>query len=131
MNRENQFLYLLILNIIVILVEAKIETKYLTLKNENLNVEQLKEETNFQVDIETSNLKNFLKIVAEGRNYKDIANHTNHIISFYKQDSNYKDRKQLSQSLTGRTVMWLTKEQLKNIFYFNVECSKSNCDYSV
>ena len=133
MNKQtNLLLYFLILEILVIFVKSSIKITNINLNNDNIRLDGLKNETNFQVEIESSNrIKNYIKIIAEGANYKEITNHTNHIISFYQQDSNFKNRKQLSQSLTGRTIMWLKKEQLKNIFYFSVECSDSLCDYSI
>ena len=131
-KQVNFLLYFLILNILVFLVKSADEIKNIKLKNENISLDGLKKETNFKVEIESpKSIKNYLKIIAEGKNYKEMTNHTNHIISFYQEDSKFKNRKQLSQSLTGRTVMWLTKDQLKQTFYFSVECHKNNCDYSV
>ena len=131
-KQVNFLLYFIILNILVIFTKSAAEIKNIKLKNDNISLDGFKKETNFKVEIESpKSLKKYLKIVAEGKNYKEITNHTNHIISFYQDDSKFKNRKQLSQSLTGRTVMWLTKDQLTKTFYFSVECHKNNCDYSV
>ena len=57
-------------------------------------------------------------------------NYINHIISYY-QDPEFNDRKQLAQSLTGTTYMWLHENQIKDKFYLSVECAKTPCNYSI
>lgn len=54
---------------------------------------------------------------------------TNHIILFYGKDTTLTDRKQLSQSTTGRTIMLLYNPQFVWDFYFTVECAKKPCSY--
>ena len=66
-------------------------------------------------------------VVEEKDNNEDYINH---IISYY-QDPEFKDRKQLAQSLTDTTFMWLSKNQIKEDFYLSVECAKTPCKYTL
>lgn len=70
----------------------------------------------------------YLKITVEGKTKEE---NTNHIISFYQKDSELKERKQLSQSVTGSSLMWLSKLQIKNYFYITIECAKFPCDFQL
>ena len=76
--------------------------------------------------IKTKNL-NCLKIEVEG---KGKNKDTNHIISFYSEP-NSTERNQLSQSLTGKTFMWLIQSQLQNDVYLEIECAETPCDYKL
>lgn len=60
----------------------------------------------------------YVKIIVKGQN---LNPDTNHIISFYGKDTTFTDRKQLSQSTTGRTIMLLYNPQFVWDFYFTVE----------
>ena len=89
---------------------------------DNYNIKScLKFNVTFRKDYDYS----YLKINAEG------TNEINRILSYYQQDSNFNDRKQLSQSSTDPTIMWLNKEQIKNNFYFSIECVKYPCDFQI
>ena len=70
---------------------------------------------------------NYLKIKVVGIGEK---NETNHIISYY-QEEELKNRKQLSQSITNITVMWLTKQQIEKDFYLLIECAKTPCNFNL
>ena len=67
---------------------------------------------------------NYLKIYVEGNGDNEK---TNHVISYY-QEEELKERKQLSQSVTNlnSTIMWLTKEQIQNDFYLQLNVQKSH-----
>ena len=67
----------------------------------------------------------YIKITVEGKDGKI----NNHIISYYQKDD-LKERKQLSQSIKDTTIMWLSKEQIKNDFYITVESSKA-CSFEI
>ena len=79
----------------------------------------------FSEDLEVS-LPNYIKIELEGQNPDN-----KYIISYYKQDSSFKERDQLSQSISGKSFMWLNKAQIQSGFYLNVECSDSPCEYKL
>ena len=68
----------------------------------------------------------YLKITVEGSE----SNVINHVISYY-QNENLIERKQLSQSLINKTIMWLTQEQIENDFYITIECAKKPCYYKL
>ena len=68
----------------------------------------------------------YIKISVEGKDNKI----NNHIISYYQKED-LKERKQLSQSLKDKTIMWLTQEQIKNDFYITVECAKKPCSFDI
>jgi hypothetical protein len=70
---------------------------------------------------------NYLKVNVEG--YGNNEN-INHVISYY-QEEKLKERKQLSQSITKSTIMWLTKDQIQKDFYLTIECAKTPCDYKL
>ena len=71
---------------------------------------------------------NYLQIKVEGKTKE--AN-TNHIISYYQQDSDLKERKQLSQGVSSSSLMWLSKLQIENYFYMTIECAKFPCDFQL
>ena len=81
-----------------------------------------------QLEFEVSQIENYsyLNIKVEGNGLTP----TNHIISYY-QDENLNERKQLSQSLNDRTIMWLTKQQIDKVFYLTVECAKIPCNFDL
>jgi len=79
------------------------------------------------VDLEIEGFKgSYLKIRVEGNDDEDEDDNINHIISYYNDDS-FNERKQLAQSLTKKTVMWLNSKQIKNDFYIGIECSTTPC----
>ena len=57
--------------------------------------------------------------------YNEIA------ISYYQNDSKFKERKQLSHTFSKSTFMWLNKNQFKNNFYFSINCKTSYCEYNL
>ena len=69
---------------------------------------------------------NYILIQIKGNNPSN-----DYSISYYKNDSNFNDRNQLSQSISGKAFMWLNKEQIKNNFYFSIECYENPCEYSL
>ena len=79
--------------------------------------------------IEAFEDSSYLKIRVEA-NGGESGENINHIISYYA-DNSFNERKQLAQSLTNKTVMWLNSEQTKNNFYIRIECSKKTCSYDI
>ena len=70
----------------------------------------------------------YLKVRVEGNiGESDVINH---VVSYY-QDENLSERKQLAQSLTNKTIMWLNNEQTKEQFYISIECSQKPCSYDI
>ena len=123
-NIKFQFI---ILSFLFLLIKSRIESSELIniILNEsnfsnNYNIES--ELLQFNVTLGKNNDFKYLKINVEGNN------EINHIISFYQQDITFNERKQLSQSFTNITIMWLTKEQINNNFYFSIQCKKYPCD---
>ena len=81
-------------------------------------------EMNFSVStLDGDLLPNYLKIEVNS-SYGDIA------ISYYERDDKFKERKQLSYG-HHKVFMWLNKNQIKNNFYFNIECDYSICEYNI
>ena len=111
-------------------VRLEIVSKEILLKNDSYN-ENITNNSYFKIKYESeSDIPENIKIVAEGENSKvDInSNYINHVISYY-QDPEFELRKQLSQNISGITVMYLNKEQIKNEFYISIECAKKPCKY--
>ena len=92
-------------------------------------------ETKFHIiSGEESKLPNYLKIQLDchQKEYEGYKNqiYNDYIISYYK-DSSFKERKQLSQSNSTQSVMWLNKEQIKGEFYLSVDCYLPNCEFTL
>ena len=64
---------------------------------------------NFFVEVSSDRYTNYIKIEVESF-FNEIA------ISYYQNDSKFKERKQLSHTFSNSTFMWLNKNQLKMIF---------------
>ena len=71
-------------------------------------------------------LPNNLKIEIDGTNPDN-----SYVISYYKDDSTFTNRNQMSQSISGKSFMWLNNIQIKDGFYLSVECSDLPCEYSL
>ena len=105
-------------------VNLKMNIQNISLNNYNDN---FYESSYFQVITENNySLPNYIIIRIEGKNPNN-----DYSISYYKNDSNFIDRNQLSQSISGKAFMWLNKEQIKNNFYFSIECYAIPCEYSL
>ena len=84
----------------------------------------------FKIIIKDGSLnKDYLKISVKGQDNSNIYN----IISFYQEDSSFITRKQLSQNVNKdiEAEMILNKAQIKDLFYFTVECSTYKCNYDI
>ena len=97
----------------------------------NLKIEDLEESfnetANFHFISESAeSLPNNIKIQINGTNPDN-----NYIISYYKNDSSFTNRNQLSQSILGIAFMYLNNEQIQDGFYLSVECSELPCEYSL
>ena len=66
-----------------------------------------------------------IKIQIEGKNKNN-----DYIISYYKNDSKFINRSQLSKSFLGKTFMYLNKYQIEKDFYLSIECYEYPCEYS-
>ena len=118
-KRKLYSLIFLVLSFEIAILDEPVE---LTVKNFSDNYSNA---TNYHFSQEAEeSLPNFMKIILEGNNPNN-----NYIISYYKQDSSFNERNQLSQSISGKAFMWLNKAQILNGFYLNVECSDSTCEY--
>ena len=83
-------------------------------------------EQNFNVSILDEYLTNYIKI-----DVNVLYIYNNEVaISYYQKDDKLKERKQLSYGFPYITFMWLNKNQIKNNFYFNVECD-NKCEYNL
>ena len=83
-----------------------------------------------QLNFNVSEIKrySYLSIKVEGNEGETT---TNHIISYY-QEPKLNERKQLSQSLNDKTIMWLTKPQIDKEFYLTVECATNTpCSFNL
>lgn len=84
----------------------------------------------FKIIIKDGSLnKDYLKISVKGQDNSNIYN----IISFYQEDSSFITRKQLSQNVNKdiEAEIILNKAQIKDLFYFTVECSTYKCNYDI
>ena len=119
-----QYTYFLIL--LFEFIYSQIED--LTLKDENFTINSLKENKKYKIILQSQPL--FLQIIVEENKEFNRTNKNNYFISYYHQDSNLENRKQMSKSFQGKAIMWLNREQIKNNFYISIECENAPCDYS-
>ena len=70
--------------------------------------------------------KQYLKIELESK--QDTIEY---VLSYYQNDSKFKDRKQLSQSISGKAFIYLKKEQVNQEFYISVLSENSSFDYTI
>ena len=112
-------------------MNSEIEIKTLSLKEEGITIDNLTIDTYFKIIFNFTVLPNYIEIKVQGNSLTNLKEeiYINNIISYYRDDSKFEERKQLSQNITGTTKMILTNEQIKNYFYLSVECSKLPCNY--
>ena len=114
--------FLLLISSLFLLIKSEPELINIKLNENNFTYNyNIESELKFHVNLENDYNYNYLKIKVEG---KSLNSEITHIISFYQQDLNFNERKQLSQSFTNTTIMWVTKEQIKNNFYFSIDSTK-------
>ena len=128
MVNQRKFLYILFLFLSISLInsqdfkEIKLEngTKILPSQSQSDPLKPLK--------YKVLGIKDYpyLSIRVSGEEKKII----NHVISYY-QNEEFNERKQLSQSLTSNTIMWLSKKQIEEDFYLTVECAKIPCQSTI
>ena len=71
-----------------------------------------------------SNIPNYMKIEVKHNYSNEKSDKSNLLLSFYQQDSDFKNRKQFSQNSYEKVFIWLTKGQIKEDFYLSVENPK-------
>ena len=115
MKINNIFLIFYSLSSLIYYVKSNIEKLYLS--DKIIYFKYVTEPKYYQVIPSMTILPSYIKITVIG------SSSSNTIISYYQHDSSFKDRKQLSQNNTnyGTVVMWLNKEQIKDIFYLSIE----------
>ena len=117
-------IYIFLILFIFCKFEMNIKEQILTYKKINL---QSRNDSYYHF-IPKSLLNTSIKIEVKENSFKE--DYINHIISYYK-DGQFDERKQLAQSLTGTTFMWLNENQIKDDFYLSIECAKKPCYYSI
>ena len=122
MNKKNFVFYLLFLFSFII---SQIEFIDISLEETNFSkIYRLNDYKKYNI---TNNYKyDYLRIKVEGG---ELNKNTNHIIYFFGHDSNFTERKQLSQSVDGTTLMILNNLEMKDFFYLGIECAKKPCSY--
>ena len=114
--------FFIIFSILFNSVTLDIKIQDILLNNTNIEI-KYSESSFFHIIINFElSLFNNVKIKIEGND----AN-KNYIISYYKNDSSFRNREQLSQSNDGKSFMWLNKKQITDNFYLSVECFDSPC----
>ena len=107
-------------------IKSQIEIQNIEFQNETITIEKLKNTIYyFQFIPKTQNeLPNYIKIITGEKVY---LYSTQYSISYYHQDSTFTNRTQISK-LSKSTFLWLNKEQIKDGFFFSIECTSSNCN---
>lgn len=122
---NNSFKIIFFLHILICIINSQTIKLVDGAYSETITIEN---EYKFLVEVEKEKDLPYLKVKVEGI---DKNSDVNHVISYYQDDSNYKERKQLSQGFTKTTVMWLTKKQVEKDFYLSVECGIYPCSFKL
>ena len=126
---SNKILFRVYIQLLLFLsIFSKIEKDIIPIKLINEEITLISEDNSYYQIIPESILNKSIKILV--RENIENENYINHVISYYK-DPEFNDRKQLAQSLTGTTYMWLNENQIKDKFYLSVECAKTPCNYTI
>ena len=125
MDKCGKFQYIIFLFLSVYFVNSQ---EFIPIELKNGQYSGQYEIQSTQLNFKVSEIKNYsyLSIKVEGNGETT----TNHIISYY-QDKNLNERKQLSQSLNDKTIMWLTKSQIDKDFYLTIECANIPCNFNL
>ena len=107
---------------------SKLQKDIISIKLIDEEITLISQDDSYYQIIPESILNKSIKILV--RENIENENYINHVISYYK-DPEFNDRKQLAQSLTGTTYMWLNENQIKDKFYLSVECAKTPCNYTI
>ena len=125
MKQNSKFHYFLFLIISIYFTFINSQFENIEMTNDTFIIKFSTEEA-LKFNISGVN-SSYLQIITKGTGEPEF---TNHIISYYENEI-LNERKQLSQSITDETVMWLTKEQIKNNFFITVECAITPCNFSL
>ena len=125
MDKCGKFQYIIFLFLSVYFVNSQ---EFIPIELKNGQYSGQYEIQSTQLNFKVSEIKNYsyLSIKVEGNGETT----TNHIISYY-QDKNLNERKQLSQSLNDKTIMWLSKSQIDKDFYLTIECANIPCNFNL
>lgn len=108
------------------LVKLEIITDSITLNNENESF-NLNENKYYRVITNSiSEDKNYMKILIEAEN-----SNNEFALSYYQEDSTFKNRKQLSQSISGKSFIYIKKELLNKDFYISIIFEESPSKYTL
>ena len=101
------------------------DTIYVDETNNTLNYTE-KKELGVNLNLNFTQGKEYLKIelISKKENIE-------YVLSYYEKDSTLKDRKQLSQSISGRAFIYLKKAQFNQTFYISVLSEDSSYDYQL
>jgi len=127
----NKFLQINILLLFPLLIKTVISIKTINFENKELNL-ALSGEQNLYFSIKSQiDLPNYIKVIAIAKlDSNNALFYPGIILSYYQEDSTFTNRKQLSLNSSDTTIMWLNKEQIKNGFYFSIECGVKSCKYN-
>ena len=120
----NKFLHINILLFFPLLIKTVVSIKTINFENKELNLD-LSGEQNLYFTIKSQiDLPNYIKVITIAKLYMHNIRwfYPGIILSYYQEDSTFTNRKQLSLNSSDTTIMWLNKEQIKNGFYFSIEC---------
>ena len=117
MEKQINFGFCLILSILIHINSQTIEN--LIIKSANFTINSNSGNKYYYATFDPEvNVPNYLKITVKN-DY--LFSTINEVISYYKSDSTFKDRQQLSKAVARTAIMWLNKEQIKDGFYFTIE----------
>ena len=114
----NIFLFYFLLNS----AQSAQEFKAINITNETISLNITSLPSYYKIMFESdSYIPNYMKIEVKQNNITEKSDNSNLLLSYYQQDSDFKNRKQFSQNSYGNAFIWLNKDQIKNEFYFSIE----------
>ena len=120
-----------ILFILLISIQCQAEIQNIAFNNEIQTIDNLyKSKYYFKITPESqTNIPNYIKIISKEKNQN--SDNYKYAISYYEQDSTFKNRTQLSK-LSNNPILFLNKGQIQNGFYLTIECFIDKCnEYSL
>lgn len=117
----NIFIFYFLLNS----VQSTKEFKTINITNETIIFNITDMPSYYKIGFESdSYIPNYLKIEVKQNILAEKPDNSNLLLSYYQQDSDFKDRKQFSQNSYGNVFIWLNKDQIKKEFYLSIENAK-------
>lgn len=118
----SKYINIFILYFLLNSVQSTQEFKTLNITNETISFNFTTMPSYYKINFDSeANIPNYMKIEVKQNSFTEEAKNSNLLLSYFQQDSDFKNRKQFSQNSYGKVFIWLNKDQIKNEFYLSIE----------